>query len=437
MDALSKLVTAEVGASLPPIDDAPQGIQPLPAAERVGTALCLSGGGYRAALFHLGALRRLNELGLLSQVDTVSSVSGGSITAGYVAQILGNEWPAPGTVLPNWSTVETAVRKLCRKNIRTLPVLWRLLPWNWTRPEVSVSELIKRYQREGMRLQLSELPAHPRFVFCATDMSYGVNWIFSREEVGSYMAGHLMPAAAARFSLADAVGASSCFPPVFAPLPVGCEPTQYTGGHDNDKDRNRRAARIRGLRLSDGGLYDNMGLEPVWKRHRFLLVSDGGGTFEAEGAGGLFWRLSRYTQLIGRQVGALRKRWLIASYQMSNPENPEATPDQGLAGTYWGIGTPTSSYGGAVPGYSPELVEDVISEIRTDLDSFSNAEIEVLINHGYLLAAAAAERWLRPFGLIAVDAPLATPFERRMDESKVRKWLAGSHRRKLPLGRLH
>src|SRR5213593_1149029 len=48
-------------------------------------ALCLSGGGYRASLFHLGALRRLNELGVLSRVDTIASVSGGSILAAQIA----------------------------------------------------------------------------------------------------------------------------------------------------------------------------------------------------------------------------------------------------------------------------------------------------------------------------------------------------------------
>ena len=47
-----------------------------------GIALCLSGGGYRAMLFHLGSLWRLNELGFLPRLDRVSSVSGGSITAG-------------------------------------------------------------------------------------------------------------------------------------------------------------------------------------------------------------------------------------------------------------------------------------------------------------------------------------------------------------------
>jgi NTE family protein len=44
-------------------------------------ALCLSGGGYRAMVFHLGALIRLNELGLLPRLKRVSSVSGGSITS--------------------------------------------------------------------------------------------------------------------------------------------------------------------------------------------------------------------------------------------------------------------------------------------------------------------------------------------------------------------
>ena len=56
-------------------------------AEKVDDAvgLCLSGGGYRAMLYHVGALIRLNEFGLLSQIQEVSSVSGGSITARALA----------------------------------------------------------------------------------------------------------------------------------------------------------------------------------------------------------------------------------------------------------------------------------------------------------------------------------------------------------------
>src|SRR3990167_4758947 len=61
------------------------GLEPSEKPPEEGIALCLSGGGYRAMLYHAGALWRLNELGLLSQLKRVSSVSGGSIAAGVLA----------------------------------------------------------------------------------------------------------------------------------------------------------------------------------------------------------------------------------------------------------------------------------------------------------------------------------------------------------------
>jgi predicted acylesterase/phospholipase RssA len=48
-------------------------------------ALCLSGGGFRATFFHLGVVRVLRDLGLLSRITDVFSVSGGSILAGHLA----------------------------------------------------------------------------------------------------------------------------------------------------------------------------------------------------------------------------------------------------------------------------------------------------------------------------------------------------------------
>src|SRR3954463_6424842 len=54
-------------------------------APEEGIGLCLSGGGYRSMLFHLGSLWRLNEIGYLPKLDRISSVSGGSIMAGVLA----------------------------------------------------------------------------------------------------------------------------------------------------------------------------------------------------------------------------------------------------------------------------------------------------------------------------------------------------------------
>src|SRR5690348_7652855 len=71
----------------------------LPKPQRQGIGLSLSGGGFRASLFHLGALRRLNELGILHQLDSISSVSGGSIINAFLACNLQFPLTAP---VPNW-----------------------------------------------------------------------------------------------------------------------------------------------------------------------------------------------------------------------------------------------------------------------------------------------------------------------------------------------
>jgi NTE family protein len=403
------------------------GTQPAPIGQRAGVALCLSGGGYRAALFHLGATRRLNETGILSRVTTVTSVSGGSILAAHLARLIGENWPAEGLAYPDWQVLEDQFRAFCTKNIRTGPLLQALLPWNWARSDAAVRALIGEY-RSGLSQQtLAGLPERPRYVFCATDLTHGVNWIFSRERVGSYAAGYVVPTADS-FDVATAVGASSCFPPVFNPLPIDLGPDVLHG----EADANRGGAkRIPSVRLSDGGLYDNMGLEPVWKRHAYVLVSEGGSTFEAQADQGLFWRLNRYVEVMGSQVGAVRKRWLIASFR--NTEQ-----DQALRGTYWGIGSHTRNYADdgsqPVPGYPDDLVDDVISEVRTDLDRFTDAEQKVLINQGYIVAEAATRRWTP-----TLRSPTATafdpPFPDFLDAQLVRTAMAESHRRRFPFGR--
>ena len=182
-----------------------------PARERAETAPCLSGGGFRATLFHLGALRRLNELGLLPRIDTITSVSGGSIMAAF------------------------------------------LLP-------------LAAFKRGS-----------------------------ARRDAG---------------------------PPL-------------------------------DIRLSDGGLYDKLGLEPIWKDHRTVLVWDGGSTFTSSGDGGLVQRLGRYIDIVDHQAAALRKRWLISSFL-----------DDEMSGTYWGIGSATTSYENGKDGYPADFVDEVIAPVR-------------------------------------------------------------------------
>ncbi len=123
------IVEASLPSQSPPTEHAQSTY--LPKRERRGVALCLSGGGYRAALFHLGAVRRLNELGVLGRVDTITSVSGGSILAAHLARTMGAAWPAPGEVFADFDAkVSKPFHLFCQRNIRTVPLALGLLPWN-------------------------------------------------------------------------------------------------------------------------------------------------------------------------------------------------------------------------------------------------------------------------------------------------------------------
>ena len=101
-----------------------------------------------------------------------------------------------------------------------------------------------------------------------------------------------------------------------------------------------------------------------------------------------------------------------------------------LAGTYWGVGSAASHYDDAAEGYSEALAAEIIGKIRTDLDSFSEAEQAVLENHGYALAEAAIHRHA-PELIEPGSPPFRPPNPDWLDEAKIRQALRDSHRRRL------
>jgi NTE family protein len=387
----------------------------VPNTHRSGLALCLSGGGFRAALFHLGALRRLNELGILGRLDAITAVSGGSLVAAHLAERIVS-WPAPGQPIADWDkNIAVPFQAFTGRNLRTWPLLQQVLfPWNWFRPSAAVRALAAAYQQRLVQKHLGQLPSRPRIVFCATDMTFGVDWIVERARLGDYQAGYAAPPAS--WPVARAAAASSCFPPFFGPLPVGLRPNDLK--HGRVPAGPERDAWIRGLTLTDGGVYDNLGLEPVWKTAALVLVSDGGSLFQFQTARTLTQDLARYLAIIENQAEAVRKRWLISNFVAGQ-----------LSGTYWGVASAAADYGAGAPaGYSNALVKEVIAPIRTDLDAFSAGEQAVLENHGYLLAEAAIRRHV-PSLVPQPAPPLAVPHPDWLDETRVRGALRRSNRR--------
>src|ERR1041385_2679925 len=96
-------------------------------SQRKGVALALSGGGFRATLFHLGTLRRLNELGVLTSLDAISSVSGGSIATACLAEAMIAQAPVSGKPMANFDTFANLVYGITSYNLRRLIELQKIL----------------------------------------------------------------------------------------------------------------------------------------------------------------------------------------------------------------------------------------------------------------------------------------------------------------------
>ena len=347
-------------------------------APEPGIALCLSGGGSRAMLFHAGALLRLNELAMLPGLDRISSVSGGSIVAGTLAAAwrdLG--FDAAGRSANLARLVVDPLRSLASERI-DIPVFVRgLLPGR--SPAEELARALDRRLYHGTRL--SDLPDDPpRFVFNATNLASGVLWRFSKPYMRDYRVGEVRNP---KLRLATAVAASAAFPPFFSPLRLALDPAGFTPGTGSfaDPAYQRRPA------LADGGVYDNLGLETAWKRYTTVLVSDGGGHLGdvPRPPGDLVRQSIRVMQTIDGQVRALRKCLLIAGYQ-----------DGASDGAYWGIRSDIANYAVADPLPCPAESTGRLADEPTRLTRMPPLTQERLINWGYAIADAALRAHVRP-----------------------------------------
>jgi NTE family protein len=399
---------------------------PPPEEERKGIALCLSGGGYRAALFHLGALQRLNELGILTSVDTITSISGGSVAAAVIAAHAidhPSQWQTAGSVLADWETgIAEPLRRLARTNIRTGAILSRFRPTNWFDPNAGSDSLAKHLGTGSIARPVTELPPRPRFIFCATDLRLRCLWVVDSgaNRAGDDKIGYVSPIPP-EWTIARAAAVSSCFPIAFSARRVECDPATLLNGSYQEADRDEIAQRIE---LTDGGIYDNLGLEPVWRNHAVVLTSDGGPSLKATPEFGPLWSGLRYVATLLEQVTDLRKRWLISNFIRGD-----------LAGAYWSMSSLPSSYEavGTLPVYPDHLIKDVISQFRIDFDACSDVEIGVLENHGYAMTELAIQRHAAHL-IRRPEASPSIPYPRYMDPEIVTRHLAKSSRNTL-LGR--
>jgi NTE family protein len=248
--------------------------------------LALSGGGSRAIAFHLGCLRALNRLGLLDRVTVLSTVSGGSVIGAYfhahqgdfasfearIRALLAQGLAAPmrrkllsplgikvtaafvmvGTVALAVAAIKAAVKIIGIVTPRSLAVHFE---------RFDIRSPLHRFASRTSLLEstlddllfkqasLNDLPSRPHLVINATELRTGSAFRFGTMESGSWRWGKLHRN---EVSVAHAVAASAAYP-LF--LPALDETLTF------DKNGALGSARVL---LTDGGIYDNLGLGCLW-----------------------------------------------------------------------------------------------------------------------------------------------------------------------------
>lgn len=242
--------------------------------------LCLSGGGFRAATFHLGTLMYLHRCRLLRRVQRLSTVSGGTFTGARYALALVEQTPL------EWF-FQRFYRELAAS--RLLPEALALLgsnePLGAASPRRNLvtcaAEVYARtlFQRDdgsgpywfadlldGDTTPLSEIS------FNATDFHHGLSFRFQKSATGGLIGNRQCRVArreAGRIRLADIVAASSCFPGGFEPLEF---PREFAW-RETDDGRGP-PANLPSIPLMDGGVNDNQGLESLLLSRKNLEPPD-------------------------------------------------------------------------------------------------------------------------------------------------------------------
>ena len=373
---------------LSPVHDHPDD----PNQPQDGIALCLSGGGYRAMLFHLGSLWRLNELRYLKKLNRVSSVSGGSITSGVLAlnwSKLG--FDANGFAQNFDDQVTKPIRGMASHSIDLSSIVGGLFG--------GVSKHVVDHYNQYLynHAPLKNLPDDtqgPRFVFNATSLQTGVLWRFSKPYMGDWKVGLIRNP---DVELATAVAASSAFPPLLSPCVVPLNPNSF--------DPNIQAARgvtsdfRKQAVLADGGVYDNLGLETAWKHNKTILVSNGGGALDLEADPKHDWvsQTNRVLLTIYNQVVTLRTRDIVELYQLHQRD-----------GVYWGIISDITHYGLPNALVCPLEATTKLAETATRLTAMDNNLQQQLIDWGYAVCDAGMRRWVVPDAPAPAQSPYGT-----------------------------
>ena len=351
---------------------------------RIGVAL--SGGGIRATTFHLGVLHRLAQQSLIENINFLSTVSGGTLAVALVRTCSDNAWPSSDAFIKQ--TIPNARSLLINHSLRCAYLRCIFLsPWTLRqgRANALAGALKSCWSVEG---DLSNLPNNPSWIINATCYETGRNWRFGKERMGDFIAGYVSEP---QLSIAQAIAASVAFPGLVGSLKIDTGKFEW---FEYDKTRTPRShiPAFQIFSLWDGGVYDNLGVEALFKpskgynnRFDFFVVSDASASLRTESR--KIKAPLHLLEIATNQVRSLRARTIV-SYFQSNPSS----------GAYLKIGkTEEHIYNKANRSdMAKRINHDSLNEvgvseaenIDTTLRKLTEREFDLLFTHGYQVADA-------------------------------------------------
>lgn len=354
--------------------------------------LALSGGGVRAMVFHAGVMKWLAEQNKLEYVTDISTVSGGSLFTGLVFRISGWKWPSSQEYL---AIVLPEIRRLLTENnLQKHATILLLYPSNWrylfSRANVLAMAIEELW---NVRATLQEVPNSPAWSANGTTAETGRRFRFKKGKCGDYELGE---AEAQHFKVSEAMAASAAFPFLIGPLTIDAAKLQWykrLQWGDALGSEQPIAPAFQRLHIMDGGIYDNLGMEPLFDVGKqklkssieHLIVSDAGAPLKRGPLPPQFseGRAKRIVDITMDQARALRVRALVNFIQ----ENPELARYLQLGSNPRMVATQ----------YKSRIDENVLSENQwlpdemiqasadwpTDLNQLSENSFELIVRHGY------------------------------------------------------
>jgi predicted acylesterase/phospholipase RssA len=345
-------------------------------------ALALSGGGFRATLFHLGLIRYLRTTGKLKNVRHIAAVSGGSILAAHLAA----NWSLYTGSFEDFEKISAELLRFTARDVRgrivrRLPwlILWRVvhsmlwrilsrrLPLPRSTTDLLISELKGLYRGVNLADLLTLAPESPHLSLVATNLTYpGITTFRNDSTITKMLSGEERPWEGTSIPLHLAVACSAAYPAFFSPVAVS----------QND------LLALKGYAVQyhcDGGVIDNQGLQTVlsYDDADQLIISDASSASVESQPAERFNLITSGLRAMELMMAQIRR----ANYAQMARDSARSVDLIDIEPEKVDL---ERNHRGAVSSQLPG--------IRTDLDDFDAVERQELIHHGYF-SALEALKW--------------------------------------------